>query len=668
MTTSAPTLFALLVGIDQYASSSIPALHGCVNDVDAMEQMLRDRFGVQQANILKLTNQEATHQRIKDAFRTHLIGSGSAWSAATQDQPSPAFLFHFSGHGSRAFDPTGAEPDQCDETIVPYDSRLANIYDIKDWELGQLLNELTTLSHNVTVILDCCHSGSGTRDMKDNILAVRSCPPDLRPQPRHRSPIATAQTRGALSTSGWMQAENYVLLAACHDAELANEMVVKEGEGNRHHGVLSYFLIQELARMRLDQALTYRELHQQLCQPIVSRFADQTPQCEGDRDRLIFAGLRPKHDPLLTVVAKEDGMIWVDGGCAHGLSEESELHVYPPGTRSIETAGAPLATLLVARVGAVRSGCTVVEEPVEIPLLARVAIHRIQVASMRRQLVLDVPNDSRRAILYTRLTQEPVSNYLEVVGDNTPAEFRLELLNGQLQLQNGTSQSLVAAYPLRELEALVHDLMHLVRYYNALELHNPLSTSALNGKVTLALKERAIDPPTGQPLARELPVTAGNELVIGVDQPIVLEITNHAHCPVYLGLFEFGYEWDIVQWYPPAAGAHEALLPGATLSIGLQPEEIIAFQLPAEKQRVRETLKLIATTAEADFEILTMGPLKSAFIARSVMRRSIADSALNQLFELAMENQPSTRAALKAHRSLLQDEWTTAEVGFVVVR
>ena len=195
MSNENPLLYALLVGINQYsASDRVRSLDGCVNDVAAMEQLLCSKFGVPTENILKLTDSEATHAAIKLAFRKHLIGRAQAWTAAGKPGTAPVFIFHYSGHGSQAPDETGTEPDGLDETIVPYDSRTEGTYDIKDWELGQMLDELTEHSDNVTVILDCCHSGSGTRDVKPTLTKTRRCPPDWRPQGTRR-PAPAADPR-----------------------------------------------------------------------------------------------------------------------------------------------------------------------------------------------------------------------------------------------------------------------------------------------------------------------------------------------------------------------------------------------------------------------------------------------------------------------------------------
>ncbi len=680
MSTNQPTMYALLVGIDDYASKRVPDLGGCVNDVDAMEQLLRDKFKVAPANIKKLTNQAATHQAIKDTFKVHLIGQAQAWVKAGRKEPPPAFLFHYSGHGSQARDDTGTEPDGLDETLVPHDSRTRGVYDIKDWELGQLLDELTQhfvdeksreYFGNVTVILDCCHSGSGTRDIGRDILPTRRCESDLRPQPTQRPLTAGAMTRGATTASGWLKKdERYVLLAGCRDREEANEHIVREGEGRRQHGALTYFLIKELAGMNPYNPLTYRELHDQVRYQVNSLYKSQMPQCEGDRDREVFGGVRPARDVFLTVVDKSKGFIWVDGGVAHGLTDGSELQVYPPETRQLGDAGEAIATLTVKSVGAIRSGCQVTAGEKNIPIGAKAVIYQLDPVSMQRSIILDIPDDANTLkAVQNRLAEDDVKNYVEVVPDDAPADFRIAKVKNKLHLQDGAGELLVAPFDLDDLHGLGRDLAHLVRYYNALELSNKASNSALAGKVNLEIKKLDFDPKTQQPIARDFERTAGGELIIETGQEFVIRVTNQANIPLYFTLLEFGYAWDIYQWYPEVKGAHEPLAPGQSYFLGLSadPEEQLVFELE-DMAEARETYKVIATKEEADFEILTQDELKTAFSTRSVEVRTAETSPINQLLDLAMSMDESTRAAARKRKTSVKDEWTTAQVSFLISR
>jgi hypothetical protein len=81
---------ALLVGIDNYGAN-IPPLHGCLTDVRLQKDLLRYRFGFQDADILTLTGEKATREAIELAFLEHLIAQAKAGDVV---------VFHFSGYGS----------------------------------------------------------------------------------------------------------------------------------------------------------------------------------------------------------------------------------------------------------------------------------------------------------------------------------------------------------------------------------------------------------------------------------------------------------------------------------------------------------------------------------------------------------------------------------------
>lgn len=81
---------ALLVGINQYPQ--LPALAGCVNDVELQRELLLYRFGFQAQDVLVLTDGQATRQNIETAFVEHLV---------KQAKPGDAVIFHFSGYGSQ---------------------------------------------------------------------------------------------------------------------------------------------------------------------------------------------------------------------------------------------------------------------------------------------------------------------------------------------------------------------------------------------------------------------------------------------------------------------------------------------------------------------------------------------------------------------------------------
>jgi Caspase domain/Domain of unknown function (DUF4384) len=156
-----PRKLALLVGINEYPEvSGFASLRGCVTDVELQRQLLIYRFGFNPADILTLTNAQATRSQILSAFEEHLI---------KQAKPEDVVVFHYSGHGSQVTDPDGDFPDGLNSTFVPVDSALPPAFpfeggvvqDIMGHTLFLLMSALQ--SEQVTVVLDSCHSGGGTR-------------------------------------------------------------------------------------------------------------------------------------------------------------------------------------------------------------------------------------------------------------------------------------------------------------------------------------------------------------------------------------------------------------------------------------------------------------------------------------------------------------------------
>ncbi len=157
---NSPRKLALLVGINEYQDNSIPQLQGCVYDVKLQKELLTHRFGFNPKDIVTLTDAQATRQNILTAFEEHLI---------KQAKPGDIVVFHFSGHGSQVVDPDKDEKDGLNSTLVPVDSKLPQGYpegggvvqDIMGHTLFLLMYALKT--DNVTVVLDCCHSGGAKR-------------------------------------------------------------------------------------------------------------------------------------------------------------------------------------------------------------------------------------------------------------------------------------------------------------------------------------------------------------------------------------------------------------------------------------------------------------------------------------------------------------------------
>jgi metacaspase-1 len=144
---------ALLVGINDYPGSQND-LQGCVNDITDVYDVLVKYFGFLSADLTLLSNKRATGSAILGGLQKLVTGAESG----------DVLVFHYSGHGSQVRDSEGDElKDGLDEIICPWDFDWDGKY-IKDDDLAELFGRLKKGVH-LEVILDSCHSGTGTREI-----------------------------------------------------------------------------------------------------------------------------------------------------------------------------------------------------------------------------------------------------------------------------------------------------------------------------------------------------------------------------------------------------------------------------------------------------------------------------------------------------------------------
>ncbi|MCU0516007.1 MAG: caspase family protein [Oscillatoria sp. Prado101] len=157
---------ALLVGINQYGSGY--ALNGCLTDVELQRQLLIHRFGFQPADVLTLTDSQATRKNIEDAFTSHLSQRAGAGDVV---------VFHFSGYG-RALNlanssETAVAPQN---TLVPADGGLApdapSVNDLPEETLLLLLRSLQ--AERVLAVLDTSYTYAGIN--LQGSLRIRALP------------------------------------------------------------------------------------------------------------------------------------------------------------------------------------------------------------------------------------------------------------------------------------------------------------------------------------------------------------------------------------------------------------------------------------------------------------------------------------------------------------
>ena len=140
---------ALLLGINEYAY--ISDLRGCENDVRDISKLLIENFDYSDQNIRLRVNDAVTKSEVRDGFAWLVDGA----------KAGDRLVFHFSGHGS--YIESANDDETVDELLCLYDMSWENRDSyLLDDELGELTSRIPK-GVRLTVVLDSCYSGTGTR-------------------------------------------------------------------------------------------------------------------------------------------------------------------------------------------------------------------------------------------------------------------------------------------------------------------------------------------------------------------------------------------------------------------------------------------------------------------------------------------------------------------------
>ncbi|MEO1144241.1 MAG: caspase family protein [Cyanobacteria bacterium J06638_22] len=676
-------IYALLVGIDDYPAP-IPPLRGCVNDVQMWQQYLQIRVAQagETLHLRVLQNEQATREAIIQGFREHLAQAG------TDD----VVLFCYSGHGSQEQTPEELwhlEPDRLNETLVCWDSRQTGQWDLSDKELATLLAEVSTNQPHVVVILDCCHSGSGTRDL--GTATVRRVPMDGRSRPLSSLILPTeplpAPTRSAIPpTSGWsLPRSRHLLLAACQAHEEAQELTV-EGQS---HGLFSYFLLETL--QQASEALTYRDLFKQAYSRLRNRMAAQIPQLEAtiaaDLEQPFLGGAIAPRAPYFTV-SYDPLAAWVmDAGTIHGL-------VQPTATDGVQVALFPLDHPTgdpPSAQGAIATAAATDVQPHQShlsllsgqDLLDRTAIYKAWIThapppqcsvaligegdgveAVRRALAIASP--SQQPSLYVREARSsshdaPAPNAVDFQVIAAQNSYRITR-----PLDDRPLTAPISGYDAASAAAVVQHLEHIARWQTLVNLGNPVQGMVPDGALAIAI----LDPTDNQ---RSLPPSPSGDISLSYtydaarqtwQQPTFrVRLTNTSNTVLICALYDLTEDFQV-----------QSVLAGGT--VRLEPQQSV-WALDGQpiygsvpkalwQQGVTEyqdILKAIACTTDFDPTLLEQPGLErlSDGTTRSPMTGTDTLSRL-------MQRSPLRTLSAQPEEAAEVEDWTTSQVSFVVTR
>lgn len=694
-----PNVYALLIGIDCYLPnerSGTPNqmnLSGCVRDINRVEQFLHTQLGLPESNILKLTATDGgagepvesaekwpTRGNIVDAFER--LGELAG--------PGDCVYIHYSGHGGRVKTPPRFEHIKggagFDEALVPADFDYKSDKFLRDVELAHILRGYVERGLVVTVVLDSCHSGGATRAeggpglREKNLTAVRSVgvinevfqPPETLVAPEGE--LASSWQDSSRKTArdfdvgdSWvMEPKGYVLLAACRPSEYAYEHAF---DGAKQTGVLTYWLLDSLKSLGAD--VTFKALYDRVLAKVHSHFQHQTPQLQGDADRLVFGGERAHspHSAAVMEVGSAQNEVVLNVGQAQGVSKGARFAIYPQCETDFTRVDRRRALASVTVLGATDSRATITErlrdedveqgdqavmlEPGEsrVQRTVRLVPRRAGSNGSRCLIALEEVENSlaRREGRFVRIAPDDSSaDFIVSVGEDD--EYVISDAGG------GAIQNLRPALKAGDAgasERVADRLVHLAKYFNVYELENRDPYSPLRRQLTVELLGVQTDYVMGDKPAPSPLKNGAGPATVKAGEWVFLKIQNNSPQVLNVTALDLRPNWSIRQLYPVGAAFYEPMDPGQNLTLPLR------AGLPQGYEEGRGVIKVLATVGASNFRWLELSALGELHKSSDVWRGEPANP-LEEFLAALMHDGPGSRDF--TFEAAASHEWTAVQV------
>lgn len=606
-------IYALSVGIDAYAPD-VGALAGCVNDVDRFQSWLRSTFSDGQLRSEVLKNGDATRDNIIRLFRSHL---GKATEHDT-------IVFQYCGHGAQSksapefmkFFPGGK-----DEGLVCFDSRSPGGYDLADKELAVLLAEAAQQQPHVAVILDCCHSGSGTRsaDAFDGLVA-RQTHEILEQRPLDSYLDGHYSALEQQGDTLRLPASRHVLLAACERFE-------KAYEGSDKHGVFSTALV-----TALDQAgssLSYADLFLR-CRAMVKNSVDnQTPQFEtynGFSAYSGFLGSRSTQAVKRYDVEFRDNDWQVACGALHGMPVQPqaaiELMLYDEDEPDVSL---PATT---RSVGAQRSALVMSEQIVDTSRRFSAEITSMPMPPMPVALV--GAQLQQAAVLSTILTAAAEAPDIALMRDGQSGDhFALSAEDDGLKIRTNAQSDLVhgvAGVSEQSAQYIVSALQRIHSWQRVNDLknaHSRIDPTAISFSFRQLLGDGDVHDHDASELILDLRLDGGDA---GIVRGKLLG-QNHSEQVLHFMLLYLSEDYGVTVLY------NERIEPsGQPFEILMDGDPVVDFSLDdSEGNSALHHFKLMVTTEKADDFVFDQAPLQKGEVVELTDRGASFGAARKKL-------------------------------------
>ncbi|KAG5649950.1 hypothetical protein H0H81_001361 [Sphagnurus paluster] len=621
---SLPQIFALVIGINTYASSEFGDLTAAVGDANRFEDYLLDKLYVPGENIVNLRDGQATRAAIIQAF------------LSLRDDPrivkdQAAIIIYFAGHGARVDKPeewedwvtaSGEIELMCPSDMgTQAEGENEAVLGIPDRTISVLLNQISEVKgNNITLILDCCSSGGLNRGAKSThkeyiqyvprqVFNAPSIPAHC--DARIISKDTVRGTHVAIGFSGKHHA-SHILLAACGREQAAYE------DPRTNAGFFTTSLLRTLSTYKVHE-LTYTSLMHRLTMP-----KWQTPHCEGQYvNRRLFnksaIGADSSFIPGQIETSEDKSTRYVlHAGAAQGITEGSTFSVHASNLIPDSTHPNPsLGTLVVAEIRAFDCKICLPENASSFSTPPLFYCRLLQRVTETTKLY-----SADRLWLESVFTAE-IRESLSILIVDEPDRSSLQLnpLDGEVHFTRNApliSPWIGSQIPHTVDQNDIHLIREVVRC--AINFNHQLTGAAPDDfkNVSMELRELqskfSIDyddtlTPFGPNLLEDEPAT----IVVNEDAQLGMTIHNRTDLPLYAYLFYFDpSDLVILEWYTPPFGGGQGrfttdvdapLPPRGSLAIGYGDGGVSPWQFLLRDGEDIDVgfFRLFLTTSPADF-------------------------------------------------------------------
>jgi hypothetical protein len=475
-------------------------------------------------------------------------------------------------------------------------------------------------------------------------------------------------TRNVKLGSGWLpEPKGYVLLAACRAHEFAREFPF---DGKEYSGALTYWLLDTLKQIASN--FTYKMLHDRIIAKVHSQFSEQTPQLEGEGNRIVFG--RDQAPPVFAVNVMNVDMkrqkILLNTGQAQGVRKGAQFAVYPPGVMDFTRIDQRVAIVEITELGATDSwaeikakfGPSKIVQGAQAVLLDPGQIRLCRTVRLVQQEEEIVPKKVDQKTALKQIEQAlkaDQSGFVIMAEENKPADYQIAVnAEGEYEIWDAAGEAVPNLRPAIKIEErnaanrVVQRLVHLTKYQNIQELDNYDPMSPLAGKLVVELVGTQKD---YDPVERPVPVPfddPGNTPALAPGTWAFLRVKNNASQVLNITVLDLQPDWGISLVYP-SRSEYEPFDPSREQLIPLE------AHLPAGCTFARDVIKVFATVGATNFRWLELPALDRPSAPKRVTR-SGAMNPLEALLAAIVATKPKTRNLEPAANP--SGEWVTKQV------